>query len=84
MKQNPQKIIITGSVGFIGYSLCIKLLDRGDFIFGIDNHNSYYDPRLKDHRLKSLLKYPNYKHYRYDLCENDKIQNIFATEKPEK
>ena len=33
------KIIVTGAAGFIGYSLCNKLLARGDSIIGIDNHN---------------------------------------------
>ena len=47
-------IIVTGSAGFIGFSLCIKLLERGDNIIGIDNHNDYYDPKLKDKRLERL------------------------------
>ena len=45
-----KKIIITGSAGFIGASLCIKLLERGDNIIGIDNHNDYYDPKIKEAR----------------------------------
>ena len=44
--------IITGSAGFIGFSLCMKLLQRGDHVVGIDNHNNYYDPELKDARVK--------------------------------
>ena len=47
-------IIITGSVGFIGAALCIKLLERGDNVVGIDNHNDYYDPNIKEARLKRL------------------------------
>ena len=33
------KILVTGSAGFIGSALSIKLLDRGDTVVGIDNHN---------------------------------------------
>jgi UDP-glucuronate 4-epimerase len=36
------KILITGTAGFIGSALTIKLLDRGDEIIGVDNFNEYY------------------------------------------
>ena len=38
-KTKYEKILATGSAGFIGYSLCLKLLERGDFVVGVDNHN---------------------------------------------
>ena len=37
------KVLVTGSAGFIGSALSIRLLDRGDTVIGIDNHNDYYD-----------------------------------------
>ena len=40
-------VLITGSAGFIGSALSLRLLDRGDQIVGIDNHNDYYDPKIK-------------------------------------
>ena len=48
MNKEINKIIVTGSAGFIGSSLCIKLLERGDNIIGIDNHNDYYDIKIKE------------------------------------
>ncbi|SVD94279.1 uncharacterized protein METZ01_LOCUS447133, partial [marine metagenome] len=42
------KVLVTGAAGFIGSALSIRLLDRGDMVFGIDNHNDYYDPKLKE------------------------------------
>jgi UDP-glucuronate 4-epimerase len=45
------KVLVTGSAGFIGSALCIKLLGRGDEVIGIGNHNDYYDPALKEARL---------------------------------
>ena len=69
MKKDEKKIVVTGSAGFIGFSLCKKLLDRGDNIIGIDNHNDYYDPKIKDARLQQLDKYPNYQHFRVDLIK---------------
>ena len=54
-----QFIIVTGSAGFIGSAVSTKLLERGDSIVGIDNHNDYYDPKIKDSRLEKLKRYSN-------------------------
>ena len=63
------KIIVTGSAGFIGSMLSVKLLERGDEVVGIDNHNDYYDPKIKEARLKRLKRYSNYTHYKVDLSD---------------
>ncbi len=78
------KIIVTGSAGFIGFSLCMKLLERGDNIIGIDNHNDYYDPNIKEARLQILSKYSNYQHYRTDLIDKISLGKIFNNHKPNK
>ncbi len=41
------KILVTGTAGFIGNALAIRLLERGDEVIGVDNLNDYYDVRLK-------------------------------------
>jgi len=79
-----KKSIITGSAGFIGASLCIKLLERGDNIIGIDNHNDYYDPKIKEARMERLAKYPNYQHYRIDLKDEESLNKVFKNHKPQK
>lgn len=76
--------MVTGSAGFIGFSLSQKLLERGDNIIGIDNHNNYYDPRIKDARLKKLTKYSNYKHYKLDLCNQNELSEVFENHKIQK
>ena len=48
------KVIVTGACGFIGFHLCKKLLQNDFEILGIDNFNAYYDPFLKESRLKEL------------------------------
>lgn len=48
------KILVTGSAGFIGFHLSQKLLDKGYNVVGLDNINDYYDPKLKFDRLKEL------------------------------
>jgi len=82
MNNKFTKIIVTGSAGFIGYSLCAKLLEKGIEIFGVDNHNDYYDTRIKYARLKKLEAYKNYKHYKLDLCDDVGIESIFKQNNP--
>ena len=78
------KILVTGSAGFIGSMLSLKLLNRGEEIIGVDNHNDYYDPTLKESRLKELKKYSNYEHYRVDLSDQKNLEDIFKDNKPQK
>ena len=46
------KILVTGTAGFIGSHLAIKLLERGDEVIGLDNINDYYDQNVKYGRLQ--------------------------------
>ena len=48
------KVLVTGAAGFIGFSVAKKLLERGDDVVGFDIVNDYYDPALKEARLKVL------------------------------
>ena len=72
-----QYTLVTGAAGFIGCAVCIQLLKRGDNIIGIDNHNNYYDPKIKEARLQRLKKYSNYNHYKIDIIEKNKLDEIF-------
>ena len=79
-----KKIIVTGSAGFIGASLCVKLLARGDDVMGIDNHNDYYDPKLKNARTDRLTKYSNYQHSKIDIQDDKSLDKLFKYYKPHK
>ena len=50
--KKPNKILITGAAGFIGFHLAEKLLLRGHSVVGVDQINDYYDVYLKYDRLK--------------------------------
>ena len=78
------RILVTGSAGFIGSALAIRLLERGDTVIGIDNHNDYYDPKIKKARLERFVHHPEYTHLRIDLIDKDAVENCFKAHKPER
>lgn len=78
------KILVTGAAGFIGSALALRLLQRGDAVIGIDNHNDYYDPALKEARLARHAAHPAYTHLRLDLADREGMQACFAAHKPER
>ena len=71
------KVLVTGSAGFIGSALSMRLLDRGDTVVGIDNHNDYYDPKLKEARLQRFLNHPNYNHVRINIEDQEQVDSLF-------
>ena len=77
------KVLVTGSAGFIGSALSIRLLERGDQVIGIDNHNDYYDPTLKEARLARHANHQSYTHLRIDLADRSAIEQAFADLKPQ-
>ena len=56
-----EKVLITGSSGFIGYHVAKKILKKRVKVIGVDNHNSYYSPKIKVLRFKELKKFKNFK-----------------------
>ena len=72
------KVLVTGSAGFIGSALSIKLLDRGDCVVGVDNHNDYYSPSLKEARLARHIEHKNYSHIRMDIEDVGLVGELFA------
>jgi len=75
------KILVTGAAGFIGSSLSLKLLERGDEVVGIDNLNDYYDVNLKLARLERLRDYDRFKFIKLEVGDRAAIEELFAREK---
>ncbi len=78
------RVLVTGAAGFIGSALSLSLLERGDTVVGIDNHNDYYDPALKEARLDRHAGHPNYTHLRIDLTDKKAIESLFIDHKPQR
>jgi UDP-glucuronate 4-epimerase len=78
------KVLVTGAAGFIGSALSLRLIERGDEVVGIDNHNDYYNPQLKEDRLARHIDHPNYTHIRGDLSDRSVIEELFKTHKPKR
>jgi len=76
------KILVTGAAGFIGSALTLRLLERGDEVIGIDNHNEYYNPQLKEDRLARHISHPLYTHIRGDIADRNIIEELFKSHKP--
>lgn len=75
------KILVTGAAGFIGASLSLKLLERGDEVVGIDNLNDYYDVNLKLARLERLRGYERFKFIKLEIADKAAVEALFARER---
>jgi UDP-glucuronate 4-epimerase len=75
----PNSILVTGVAGFIGMHVAQRLLADGATVIGIDNLNSYYDPRLKQARLGELARYPGFRFERIDLADRNEVKRLFST-----
>ena len=77
-------ILVTGSAGFIGANLVKRLFKdmREGTIVGVDNLNDYYDPSLKEYRLRELDKAKpasiDYQFIKGNIADNELINNLFA------
>ncbi|HEX7382510.1 MAG TPA: NAD-dependent epimerase [Nevskiaceae bacterium] len=78
------KILVTGSAGFIGSHVVLKLLERGDEVIGIDNLNDYYDVELKKARLARFADHPRYHHVHADLADRAAVERLFVEHEPQR
>lgn len=72
------RILITGAAGFIGSTLGLRLLARGDEVVGIDNLNDYYEVSLKQARLARLQAHPGFEFRLADIVDREAMRELFA------
>lgn len=76
-------ILVTGNAGFIGFHTARKLLERGDSVVGFDVVNDYYDPAIKEARLRILEETAqrtgsSYRFVRANLADRGAVEEAFA------
>jgi UDP-glucuronate 4-epimerase len=74
-------VLVTGAAGFIGAATSRVLLDRGDEVVGIDNLNNYYDPTLKQARLRNLQQHfgNRFRFERVNFADADELKRVTDT-----
>ena len=77
MSERPSTILVTGTAGFIGFHVAMRLLDRGDHVIGLDNINDYYDVRLKEARLAQLKPRERFTFVKLDLANRQGMKDLF-------
>ncbi len=78
------KVLVTGSAGFIGSQLALRLLERGDEVIGVDNLNDYYDVSLKEARLARISSHDNFTEARISIEDRPAMEAVFAAHRPDR
>ncbi len=79
----PQRVLLTGAAGFIGFHVAQTLLGYGGTVLGVDNLTPHYDPALKQARLNRLLPQGGFSFAQLDIADHDGLIAAFAEFKPE-
>ncbi len=86
---NNKTVLVTGSPGFIGANLVLRLIKelKGGTVISLDNMNDYYDPALKEYRLsliEAAAEGSPVKHVfiRGDIAERELVERVFGEYRP--
>jgi UDP-glucuronate 4-epimerase len=64
-----ENYLVTGAAGFVASRVIEFLLDSGHNVVGVDNMNDAYDVRMKEYRLKKLMRRPNFFFFLSDIAD---------------
>jgi UDP-glucuronate 4-epimerase len=75
------RYLVTGVAGFIAARVTEMLLEAGHSVVGLDDMNSSYDVRMKDHRLKNLQGQKDFEFKKLDISDRSAIDGLDASKK---
>ena len=78
------RILVTGTAGFIGNAVALRLLERGDEVIGVDCVNDYYDVRLKHARLERVNSHDDFTDVRLDIADREGVTEVFSKYEPQR
>jgi UDP-glucuronate 4-epimerase len=78
------KVLVTGSAGFIGNHVALRLLSEGHAVVGLDNFTPYYDVSLKEARAARLAPFEGYAEERVDLADEPAVRAVFDRHRPDR
>ena len=73
-------ILVTGAAGFIGFHLCLRLLERGLDVVGLDNLNDYYCVELKRDRRAQLQVFDRFSFIEQHLEDERAMETLFCSQ----
>ena len=66
-------VLVTGAAGFVGHATAHRLLARGERVIGLDIVNDYYDPALKEARLRTFDGIEGFAFHRIDVSDDKAV-----------
>lgn len=70
------RALVTGCAGFIGSTLCDRLLQEGHDVLGLDSFTDYYDPRAKRRNVEVLAQHSAFALHELDLAADDLVDAV--------
>lgn len=78
-----ERILVTGSAGFIGSNLADSFLKTGYKVMGIDNFDPFYERTIKERNIENAINNPGFQFMEGDIRDNDFIDKCFLDFKPD-
>lgn len=72
------EVLVSGGAGFVGSSLCDRLLGEGYRIICLDNFSDFYDHRIKEANVANALRHKNFTLIKGDILDRRFLENIFS------
>jgi len=73
-----RQVLVTGGAGFIGSSLCDRLLEQGYKVICLDDFSDFYDPRIKEANIANALRHKNFTLVRGDIIDQALLEDVFS------